>query len=574
MPTMLARYARHAGASALAFLAVAACSAVEGADERGHSTAIINGTPDTTTNEVVAILWQRAGGLSSCTGTYVANQGSTGYVLTAAHCVVDGSRTARTSELVVREGTNYQNPSAERSVASLAVHPRYDNSSGPGSHYDFAMLEVPNAGAGISVIEPMTGAEDNLQDGTSLLLVGYGRTSSGSGGGNSTRFQITLPIDSVLPLTMLYDQQNGGTCNGDSGGPAIVDTPAGRRVAGVISFVTEDTCSGFGAAGRTSAAYDELIQPFIDGQPVMAGTQTCAQCQSQSAQTTCNAAVSACVGAQPCSDLLDCLDGCTTLPCAKDCERTHPAGVAPYDALTACLCNDCRVPCGSSCQADACGFSPAATDCGACFETKCCAEGAVCADDVTCVRCPEFDAPPECVDDAEAQALNQCLAQNCAAECGAFIDCGYQHPDRACSACISVQCCDIAQACQANPECKSCIDARVPAPQCHDNTEFKALEACMAGQCDACPPLDPLFQPPPDMDAGGPAPGTGGTGGTGGVPPMMMPDAAAPNPEPPPAESESSGGCTVSESSSRSGSWIPLAFAFALLARRRRRTAA
>src|SRR5688500_2435549 len=120
----------------------ASCAPGGSPDERSGKAAepIFNGRPDTDDAACVAI--QLPGGL--CTGTIIAKNGSTGYVLTAAHCF---DRQPPPSSVQVGQGNDpfAQNPGGGADViypvTGYAVHPQYTRAG----DYDIALVTIGEA---------------------------------------------------------------------------------------------------------------------------------------------------------------------------------------------------------------------------------------------------------------------------------------------------------------------------------------------------------------------------------------------------------------------------------------------
>jgi uncharacterized membrane protein YgcG len=215
-----------------------------GAD--GH--AIINGELDKSHQAVVALF----GMMSGCTGTLLHVNGGYGYILTAAHCFSGGPL-----EVAVR-GVDYDAPDQVLQVVDSLVHPDYDAKQ---NLFDFAMLKVIPAANALQQILPLAPEEDVLKVGLAIEHVGYGLVSYPNGH-TSQRHHAFGTLDELYPGVFAYNQPNTGPCSGDSGGPTLVETAVGPRVAGVISFGDQD-CKSIGVSGRVSVVYDDFIRPYV-----------------------------------------------------------------------------------------------------------------------------------------------------------------------------------------------------------------------------------------------------------------------------------------------------------------------
>ena len=183
----------------------------------------------------------------ACSGTTIAQSGSSAYLLTAAHCVVAQDAmmnilkpvtVVATSSVIVLPGPDWQTSLSagnRHAVSQITVAPGYDGTA--GSPTDLAVVRFVSTSS-LPVIPILESADDDLAVGDTLTLVGYGVTEAG--GQNSIRRMVDRPIDTLTPLLMTFLQNDDkGGCSGDSGGPALVRLAGGERVAGVFA-ATED----------------------------------------------------------------------------------------------------------------------------------------------------------------------------------------------------------------------------------------------------------------------------------------------------------------------------------------------
>jgi secreted trypsin-like serine protease len=162
-----------------------------------------------------------------CTATYIAAD----VALTAAHCLVwDG---------YALEGASV------RSVVAVHEHPSLD----------LGLLEVSPSCSALSH-EPLqlaTSAQlPNLED--EVVIAGYGRTEDGSYG------DLLFAVEPVVELTAgalrVDGQGQSGACDGDSGGPLLVqDTEGSPRLVGTLS-AGDASCLGIDEYVLVSAAAD------------------------------------------------------------------------------------------------------------------------------------------------------------------------------------------------------------------------------------------------------------------------------------------------------------------------------
>src|SRR5262249_48843376 len=148
-------------------------------------------------------------------------------VLTAAHCCAR----EQTKQIMFLNDDGDVSKSAPPEILDARIDKGYD-----GTTHDFCLLDFTapaDALRTLSVIPPLTPAEDHLAPGDTLDFVGYGTTMDGTP--NAVRRHITLPLASVDDLTVRYDQSGGGPCHGDSGGPGLVTVNGVEKIAAVIS---------------------------------------------------------------------------------------------------------------------------------------------------------------------------------------------------------------------------------------------------------------------------------------------------------------------------------------------------
>ena len=382
---------------------------------------IIGGTLDTTHGAVVAVL----GGNFSCSGTIIQVTGSIGYVLTAAHCCVPGNLPTK-----VVIGNDY-NTGQQLNVVPGSVTADSCYASCPGSTDDVCMLRFSGATAATQVIPAMTPQIDTLQVGTPITYVGYGLTQSPPSGGNSKRRYVDKTVGKVDPYFVEYaNPAVSGTCEGDSGGPGIVNVGGVDRVACVTSF-GDQACTQLGSSIRTSSVYNKFIAPYLQNQVPTLGAcpiQTdCNVCISDASNPSCGGGcattLNGCYGDAACAALLDCYGACGTLACQNACSTQHIGGLQQYEGVVACICGaPCNAACGPDpfCTQNHCGIKPpnATPTCGSCMEDSCCAEAWKCSTDLNCKKCFTATTPaPECASNAAALAYYQCVTSSCAGSC-------------------------------------------------------------------------------------------------------------------------------------------------------------
>jgi uncharacterized protein YkwD/V8-like Glu-specific endopeptidase len=187
------------------------------------SPFIVNGQTDHS-HPSVGKLYTGGG---ACTATLVGQR----TVLTAGHCVSPGS-----SSRFELNGTSFNSQRIIR-------HANY----GGGNNNDIALVILQQAPAQNIPRSPIAVAAP--QNGNSITLVGFGKTSENSNDYGTKRVGINT-ISSVGNATFSF-QGGSNVCNGDSGGPTFINVGTQEVVYGVHS-----TKSGFCGSGGTDIRVD------------------------------------------------------------------------------------------------------------------------------------------------------------------------------------------------------------------------------------------------------------------------------------------------------------------------------
>lgn len=238
----------------LAALAVvcAGCAPEVGADRLG----LAGGVADSELDAVVALETE---GALFCSGTVVAPR----VVLTATHCLAQVGSGAAIDVVV---GADVASPVARIEVARARRHPdwRFDSLSD-----DIAVVALADD-APVPALAMSTRALTAADEGTEVVLAGYGLTSIDGGDDSGVRRRGRAPITGVRASQISI---NGGTgapsaCAGDSGGPSLLDEGGELRVAGVHSRAS---CSSLTQDERVDVHVADFIDPFIAEHPAAGG---------------------------------------------------------------------------------------------------------------------------------------------------------------------------------------------------------------------------------------------------------------------------------------------------------------
>ncbi|MBL9026884.1 MAG: trypsin-like serine protease [Myxococcales bacterium] len=315
--------------------------------------SIIGGTADTTHKAVMWLYDEDQGG--SCSGTVIAKNGGTAWVLTAGHCEgIDFVIQANNYETCFNN--NDPNCEAVYQVTADQAHPSWNGDAGNG--YDFRILTI--SGAANAPVIPAAQNPDGLSPGSPIEAVGYGITPNN----NSIRRHVTETVDQLYgtPPLIMADQTDGtGSCSGDSGGPVLFN----GNVVGVTSF-GDQNCTQYGAYGRVQAVYSTWIAGIIGG-VVMPNCDDCFNSATQP-NGACGSQYTACGNNQDCVDFATCINACTTDSCIQGCVNAHPTGYDLYVAIIDCGCSACASECANECggsSSSSTGSGPGPTSTGA-----------------------------------------------------------------------------------------------------------------------------------------------------------------------------------------------------------------
>ncbi len=251
------------------------CSPSQDFDLSASQLPIFNGSPDTNPAHM-AVVYLDTGSML-CTGTLISPE----VVVTAGHCL-DRVLASRVSVGFGSYTSSYGGGDMVWYQASeVDVHPSYfggDSYTPPRN--DIALLRLSsNAPAEISPIPilPANLALTGADIGQDLEYVGFGDTETGASG---TKLTYTATLNWVCtdppgcaydggnvvgaPNTIGQSQQDGGTCVGDSGGPAFFLRSGKEYLAGVTSY-GDMYCVKFGFSTKVDE-FEAFIYDFVGGQ--------------------------------------------------------------------------------------------------------------------------------------------------------------------------------------------------------------------------------------------------------------------------------------------------------------------
>jgi secreted trypsin-like serine protease len=225
---------------------------------RDHSR-IVGGIPTSDFPECVAVGSDSAW---CCSGTLVAPN----IVVTAAHCVKGGCA----ARVFIGEDVAFPNDGDVIKVHTQVMHPSYQP---PESAGDIAVLIL---GSDANVQPRQIATADQLGAATFVRLAGYGNTDPFGSRGYGRRRMVDVPIAGNDPKYGADPQSelvagapflDRDSCNGDSGGPAYVQSDGQWFLAGATSRATTSSLRPCGDGGIYTRVdvYERWVKSVVGG---------------------------------------------------------------------------------------------------------------------------------------------------------------------------------------------------------------------------------------------------------------------------------------------------------------------
>ncbi len=209
---------------------------------QSKSSFIVGGAPEAGYAAVGALITD---GEAFCTGTLIEPQ----VVVTAAHCL-DDMRANQVSYFVGNDATRLGSGTLLRATA-IIQHPQW---RGGDNDPDVGVVLLAAAAPGVQPIALNTQVLGNETVGRSPLFVGYGITRANRDDVGIKR-SVRIRVSELMAGEFAYSQPGKNTCNGDSGGPALLEIGGVTKLIGVTSYGDED-CVEYGVNTRVDIHAD------------------------------------------------------------------------------------------------------------------------------------------------------------------------------------------------------------------------------------------------------------------------------------------------------------------------------
>ena len=258
------------------------------ADEGGLGTRIVGGTvvPDDRYPFMAALYFDPDGDGNfrpGCGGSLIGAR----WVLTAAHCIVDGETgridSADRYAVLIGERDLTADGGLFLPARQVHVHPAYDPSR--GSSADIALIELDRPVAPVQARIALPSADSALPvAGETSVTAGWGLLSEGGVQSGQLR-EVALPIVShaqCIPFYLGALEEDamvcaggavaGGrdSCQGDSGGPLFVVRDDIYVQAGIVSFGEGCARPGIPGVYTRVTSYVDWVASFVDDLSVVA----------------------------------------------------------------------------------------------------------------------------------------------------------------------------------------------------------------------------------------------------------------------------------------------------------------
>lgn len=267
-------------------LASIAAGCVDEPQTTERNDEIVGGTATT----IAQVPWQVAlttnSGFQFCGGSIL----NASWVLTAQHCVADGS-----SDMRVVAGVTRISQSSSGQIRAIDAVARNPGFTDPTVGHDVALVHLATpldlSGANAKPIAMVT-ADDEAAGATAAGVIatvtGWGTTSSGASSTSDVLMTVDVPVVSNAQASTLYGQTitadqvaagvlNGGgkdSCQGDSGGPFTVPVGGVAKLAGAVSWGNGCAEAAFPGLYARVSSFEPYLTQRATGTFTVLGTFT------------------------------------------------------------------------------------------------------------------------------------------------------------------------------------------------------------------------------------------------------------------------------------------------------------
>jgi secreted trypsin-like serine protease len=221
---------------------------------------IVGGTAFKQVPQIGALLYRQK---PHCTGTLIGSK----TIVTAGHCV----QGFRADLMGFGVGANAWEPESTLPVASMHAHPGY-RAEPLGTHDIALVFLAENAPFAPLPLPTKSDVETALRSRQALAFIGYGYATRPDGIKYRLGYKARTDMAprEVDPFTFVYGDSERNTCNGDSGGPALLVPESGSPILIGITSWGDDACRDKGVDMRIDA-YLDYLAPLLDRPEELAG---------------------------------------------------------------------------------------------------------------------------------------------------------------------------------------------------------------------------------------------------------------------------------------------------------------
>ncbi|GBG23947.1 Serine protease 42 [Hondaea fermentalgiana] len=231
---------------------------------------------------IAALVLTESGASSStlCGSSYIGSAGGYQYILTAAHCIPDGSFSARA--VFLSNDLNSASDSDQYSLTQgvgVRTHPDFTTASDNSLQNDLALIWFEDSNSKLSSAQVTLASSDfpRLSNGANVTVSGYGALEYG---GPNDDLQLRQADLNIVGTSKCAQNYNGvfsidadvqvcaaapgeDSCQGDSGGPLMYTDTAGPIQIGLVSFGYECAVQGYPGVYTRLSSFENWINSTV-----------------------------------------------------------------------------------------------------------------------------------------------------------------------------------------------------------------------------------------------------------------------------------------------------------------------